>query len=197
MYDISELEIFLAISKTLNLSKAADHLNMAQSTVSKKLKNLENELHTTLVKRSKGTKTLFLTEMIALWSKAHELDSQAFRPTLTAASLSSLNQTIFPAMFLKIHHEHPEVKLNILTVHSADIYGLIENHQADIGFTLLEKVSPLVTVKKWLSEPMAAAQPLQYPPRFRFPFAAFPERSQPLVPTATIRGKVLTDAGRL
>lgn len=169
MYDISELEIFLAISKTLNLSKAADHLNMAQSTVSKKLKNLENELHTTLVKRSKGTKTLFLTEagtnfvdianeMIALWSKAHELDSQAFRPTLTAASLSSLNQTIFPAMFLKIHHEHPEVKLNILTVHSADIYGLIENHQADIGFTLLEKVSPLVTVKKWLSEPMVVVR---------------------------------------
>lgn len=165
MYDISDLEIFLAISKTLNLSKAANQLNMAQSTVSKKLKNLEDELNTTLVERSKGTKSLSLTgaginfldianEMTALWSRAHELDSQAFRPALTVASLSSLNQTIFPAMFARIHEEIPELKLNILTVHSDDIYNIIENRQADIGFTLIEKVSPTVTVKRWFSEPM-------------------------------------------
>lgn len=165
MYDISDLEIFLAISKTLNLSKAASQLNMAQSTVSKKLKNLENELNITLVKRSKGTKSLTLTgaginfldianEMTALWSRAHELDSHAFRPALTVASLSSLNQTIFPTMFARIHKEIPELKFNILTVHSEDIYNIIENRQADIGFTLIEKVSPTVTVKRWFSEPM-------------------------------------------
>ena len=42
----------------MNLSKVAEQLNMAQSTISKKLKNLETELSITLVERNKGTKTL-------------------------------------------------------------------------------------------------------------------------------------------
>ncbi|MCI1824225.1 MAG: LysR family transcriptional regulator [Megasphaera sp.] len=176
MYDISDLEIFLSISKTLNLSKVAEQLNMAQSTISKKLKNLETELSITLVERNKGTKTLCLTEaginfldianeMTALWSKAHELDSRSFRPVLTVASLSSLNQTIFAPMFTHIHEEHPELKLNILTVHSDEIYPIIENRQADIGFTLIEKIYPTVTVKKWYSEPMVVLRS----PKAKFP----------------------------
>ena len=35
MYDISDLEIFLMLSKTQSISKTAEQLNMAQSTISK------------------------------------------------------------------------------------------------------------------------------------------------------------------
>ena len=94
MYDISDLEIFLMLSKTQSISKTAEQLNMAQSTISKKLKNLEEELGTTLVERSKGTKTFSMTpagthlleianQITALWSKAHGLNSHNFKPMLT------------------------------------------------------------------------------------------------------------------
>lgn len=173
MYDISDLEIFLMLSKTQSISKTAEQLNMAQSTISKKLKNLEEELGTTLVERSKGTKTFSMTpagthlleianQITALWSKAHGLNSHNFKPMLTLASLSSLNQSIFPSILSHMHQEIPDLKMNILTIHSPEVYDLVESRQADIGFTLIEKITPTTIVRKWFSEPMVIVRSPEY-----------------------------------
>ena len=46
-----EIEAFLAITETRNLSKAADKLFVSQSTISSRLTNLESEIGSPLVNR--------------------------------------------------------------------------------------------------------------------------------------------------
>lgn len=54
-----QLECFLTVAETLNFAKAAEILNVTQPAVTKQIKNLENELHTRLFKRS--TRSVELT----------------------------------------------------------------------------------------------------------------------------------------
>lgn len=56
-----QIEAFLTIANTQSLSKAAELLYVAQSTVSHRLSTLEKELGATLVLRSKGNRMIELT----------------------------------------------------------------------------------------------------------------------------------------
>lgn len=56
-----EIEAFLAITETRNLSKAADKLFVSQSTISSRLTNLESEIGSPLVNRRPGIKGVTLT----------------------------------------------------------------------------------------------------------------------------------------
>lgn len=53
-----QLECFLTVAETLNFAKAAEILNVTQPAVTKQIKNLEDELHTRLFKRSTRSVTL-------------------------------------------------------------------------------------------------------------------------------------------
>ena len=53
-----QLECFLTVAETLNFARAAEILNVTQPAVTKQIKNLEDELHTRLFKRSTRSVTL-------------------------------------------------------------------------------------------------------------------------------------------
>lgn len=55
------LEVFLAVAMSRTFGKAADMLNVTPSSVSRELKNLEEELGMLLVDRQKGVKAVKLT----------------------------------------------------------------------------------------------------------------------------------------
>ena len=56
-----QIEAFLSIASTQSLSRAAELLYVAQSTVSHRLSTLEKELGVTLVFRNKGNRVIELT----------------------------------------------------------------------------------------------------------------------------------------
>lgn len=55
------IETFLAIIETRSLTKATEILHVSQSTVSHRLKSLEQEINTVLIEHKKGHKTITLT----------------------------------------------------------------------------------------------------------------------------------------
>ena len=59
--NFSEIETFLMIVQTKNITKTSENLYLSQPTVSHRLKSLEDELNTKLVVRKKGHKTIELT----------------------------------------------------------------------------------------------------------------------------------------
>ena len=59
--DFIDLETYLAAADTLNLTKAADNLFVSQSTVTHRLKRLEDELQYKLFIRQKGKRNIELT----------------------------------------------------------------------------------------------------------------------------------------
>lgn len=56
--DEKDLQIFLTLAETGNLTRTAEKLYLAQPTLSKRLQNLESELGATLFLRSKHGVTL-------------------------------------------------------------------------------------------------------------------------------------------
>ena len=59
--NLAEIETFLMIVKTKNITKTAENLFLSQPTVSHRLKLLEEELQVKLVTRKKGYKQIELT----------------------------------------------------------------------------------------------------------------------------------------
>lgn len=162
---ISDLEVFLAVARTLNVSRAAKQLNLAQSTVSKKLQVLEREVDTSLIERGQGAKSIRLTpageefvdiaqRMSALWSKSYGLKSACQNCSLSIGSLDSLNCALFPPLYQLLSRHQPRINLSVTTSHSPDLYNLVDCRQVDVAFTLLERTHPNIFVEKCYSEPM-------------------------------------------
>lgn len=159
------LEAFLAVARTLNISRAARQLNLAQSTVSKQLKDLEREIGTSLIERSQGAKSIRLTpegeEFLdialrwnSLWTQAQNLKSDNRKLSLSIGTLDSLNYALFPPLYRALSEHQPKIRLSVTTSHSPDLYDLLERRQVDVAFTLIERTHPMIAVEKCFSEPM-------------------------------------------
>ena len=61
MYTNEDLQIFVDLSQTLSFSQTARNLHLSQSTVSKRIKDLETALQVILIERGQGMKSLRLT----------------------------------------------------------------------------------------------------------------------------------------
>ncbi len=164
MYDTG-LETFLAVARTLNISRAAAQLHLAQSTVSKRLRLLEAELGTSLVERGQGAKSLRLTpageefvdiaqRLNSLWNESQRLKTKNRSLSLAIGTLDSLNFALLPPVYQSLSTHEPKISLQVITTHSPNLYDLIERREVDVAFTLLERTHPMIRVEKCYSEPM-------------------------------------------
>lgn len=164
MYNLG-IQAFLAVVRTQNMSRASEQLNLAQSTVSKRLTVLEQELGTILIERGKGKKSLRLThageafiELAERW-QALLLETQ-FLPTaspnlaLSIGTLDSMNYAVFPSLYQALSCHQPKINLKVVTSHSPELYDLLDRRQIDVAFTLLQREHPNIIVEKYHTEPM-------------------------------------------
>ena len=162
--NINGIEAFLAIVSTQSLTKAAEFLHLSQSSVSHRLKNLEQELGLFLVERHKGSKTVTLTpageDFILVAEKWNHLwlETQALRSTpnvsLSIGAVESVNTYLLPDIYEKIIQQHPDMRLQIYTKHSNDLYSLLEQRVIDIAFVLQERLIKNINITPFFTEPM-------------------------------------------
>lgn len=159
------IDTFLAITRTGSLSAAAEALNLTQTTVSKRIKALEDELGMQLIERGKGLRQVKLTpsgeafsRLAEQWSlisrEARILSSQGPRLTMTIGAVDSLNVFVFPPLYQALHASHPTLKLDIRTLHSEEMFEMIDRRQLDLAFTLRERLLPNVHSEPFFSSPM-------------------------------------------
>ena len=143
--NLSEIETFLAIVNTKSITKTADLLFLSQPTVSHRLTSLETELGFPLVIRRKGHKQVELTpkglefisiaeRWISLWKETQALQHNQERMLLTVGCTDSLNVALLTPLYLQILNHDCKMDLNIRTHQSSELYGLLNNHDIDIGF---------------------------------------------------------------
>lgn len=143
--NLAEIETFLMIVKTKNITKTSENLFLSQPTVSHRLKALENELDMQLVTRKKGYKMIELTakgeefvpiaeRWMALWKEMQMLQNGEEKMYLCVGSTDTLSTTILAPFYNKILMEVPNMDLRLRTHQSYEIYGLLEKHEIDIGF---------------------------------------------------------------
>lgn len=169
MYSLG-IETFLAVIRAQNLSKAAEDLHVAQTTVSQRLRVLERELGITLIERGKGIKQIRLTpageefshlaaQWNFIWHETQILRAQGPKLSLVVSSVNSINSFVLPPVYSALTTHQPPIKLEIRTNHSDEIYSMVETRQVDVGFVLREQVHPNVSVTKCYTAPMVVLRP--------------------------------------
>ena len=159
--DQETLLIFLTIVSTNSVSKAAEQLYISQSSVSKRLQQLETEIGVPLITRKKGTRGIELTsaglsflpvaeQIIDLCQQATDLKEGANRLPLSIASVDSLNASILAPLYRSLLKKYPFIKLSITTNLSVQIYRFVEQYTCDYGFVTIKLQRPNVVVEPFI-----------------------------------------------
>lgn len=156
-----DIETFLTLNKTGSLTKAAETLYVSQPTVSHRLKDLEEELGITLLMRGKGQRRIELTQKgeefvaiaerwLALMAETSALRNQEDEIYLRIGCPDTLNNTVMLPFYRRILNDPTiNLKLNLSTHYSHNIYDLLEQHAIDLGF-----VFHLLKFKNIIVEPV-------------------------------------------
>lgn len=144
--DHLDLEVFLAIVGSGTVSGAAGNLFLSPSTVSARLRSLEEELGYDLVLRRKGYKAVQLTpkgeqfvtyarEWLDIWNKSQALKDQPDRVRLSIGTITSmLHSTALAVRQFQQNHPHSHVEVVIL---DSDVsWDLVQHHKIDVALIM-------------------------------------------------------------
>ncbi|STZ76361.1 LysR family transcriptional regulator [Bergeriella denitrificans] len=137
------LEAFIAVAVTKSLTRAAEQLNITQSTISYRLKQLEDSLDSVLIRREPGGKEASLTiqgekflkiavNWLTLSEEIKRFKQEENHVTVHIGAIESLNLHILPPLYREISNK-AYCKLDICNLHSREIVSEIANRRLDIG----------------------------------------------------------------
>mgnify|MGYP003172046104 FL=1 len=142
MINLELYKIFVEVANELNVTKASEHLNISQPSVTKHIKNLENELNLTLFKRS--NKGLRLTDIgLELYESLKNPINEIIRidskftneKNINIGSHNHLLNIIFGDCISKFYLEYPNINLNLKCAETIEMLKMLENGELDIVFS--------------------------------------------------------------
>ena len=153
-----EIDAFLAIVEQGSVTGAAESLFLTQSTLSNRLRVLEEELGTQLFRRGRGQRRIELTEagerFIPLAEKWRllwrETASFSAQQRLDFVAISSVNTYIMPQVLRRMGElSH----ISMCTYHTMEAYTQVESGQAEIGLVPSTRYSRYVEATHIFTEP--------------------------------------------
>ena len=147
-----DIEIFLELVQSRNITKAAEHLFLSQSVISTRLKKLEEELGYELFTRAKGVREMELTrqgrEFVSIavrWKNLYEeadLLRERSQYLLRLAAPESVYYDFLEPIIVSMMHQFPALKLSLQINDSSGIYDMMESNLIDFGFASYESSRP-------------------------------------------------------
>lgn len=144
--EIADARIFLGIARQGNISMAAHMLFLTQSTVSRRLSLLEQELGVRLVERGRGLDHVYLTpagerfvpiaeQLVALEGQARLLQNDGIVRQMSMAVPDSIASYMLGDFFRGITGKRPEWNLRLTMQDSLPICEMVVSGAVDIGIT--------------------------------------------------------------
>jgi len=147
--DIQNLKAFIAVFEQQSFSKAADHLNITQPAVSKRIATLEQDYSTTLFNRI--GKSIILTEageillpsarqIIEEIKRSHQSIqglSGHLRGELKLATSHHIGLHRLPPVLRAFSSKHENVELDLHFMDSEQACDMIENGELELGIVTL------------------------------------------------------------
>lgn len=147
-----DIEIFLEITQSRNITKAAEHMFLSQSVISTRLKKLEEELGYELFQRGKGLREMELTrqgrEFVSIATRWKNLFEEAdllrerSQYLLRLAAPESVYYDFLEPLIVPMMNAHPALKLSVQISDSSGIYDMMESRSIDFGFASFESSRP-------------------------------------------------------
>jgi DNA-binding transcriptional LysR family regulator len=161
-YSLRQLEIFVAISRTDSVSRAAEALSLSQSATSTALSEFERQFDLQLFDRVGKSLRIneagqqLLPRAVELLDRAKEIENlmhghAGFGHLKIGATLTVGNYlaTILVARFLQ---EHPESRIQLQVHNTSTIVQQIANHELDLGLIEGDCHHPDIEVQPWIAD---------------------------------------------
>ena len=172
-YSLRQLEIFVSISRTESVSRAAEALSLSQSATSTSLSELERQFDLQLFDRVgkslriNETGRQLLPRAVELLDRAKEIENllqghAGFGFMRIGATLTVGNYlaTILVARFLQ---EHPESRIQLQVHNTSTIVQQIANHELDLGLIEGDCNHPDIEVQPWIADELVVFSAPNHP----------------------------------
>ena len=202
--ELRHLRYFVAVAEALSFTKAAGKLRLAQPSLTRQVRNLEDEIGVRLLDRSNNRVTLteegrrFLFDSQKLLATAAESVAAVQRMSRSESShlnigyVANLHYGLLPATLGTFRKICPRTALNLFDMTSAEQFEALASHKIDLGFV---GVRPALSRDDLLSECVAHDAILAVLPALH-PLAKKPKlKLADLAPQFFIGMSVKTDPG--
>lgn len=144
--ELRHLRYFVAVAEELSFTKAAENLRLAQPSLTRQVRNLEEEIGVPLLDRShnrivlteQGSRFLFdAKKVLALCAEsvaAVQRVDHGESSHLNIGYVSNLHYGLLPATLGAFRKLYPGVALNLFDMTSADQFQALDAQKIDLGF---------------------------------------------------------------
>ena len=149
--ELRHLRYFVTVAEALSFTKAAEKLHTAQPSLTRQIKDLEEELGVRLLNRTKQQVTLtdegrsFLADARRLLALAAEM-VQSVRQlhsgdvhALNVGYVSNLFHDLLPKTLVSFHESFPTVSVNLFDLSCGEQFRALEDGKLDLGFVGLHE----------------------------------------------------------
>ncbi|MEA3438670.1 MAG: LysR family transcriptional regulator [Chloroflexota bacterium] len=175
MIDNDKLNVFIHVTNNLSFTDAAKQLHISQPTVSKNIRDLEQELGVQLFDRSRARprltsagKTLLplARKMIRQSIELEELMSsleEGVVGQLRIACSTTVGKYILPQLAARLCHLHPEISITILRCTPEHAVLNLLDGEADLGVISFETCSADLDCQEFFEDSIALIVPADHP----------------------------------
>jgi DNA-binding transcriptional LysR family regulator len=173
--DIDRLHIFLDAAQTLNFSETAKRMHVSQSTVSKHMRDFEQELDVILFDRGGARLRLSKTgEALIPWARklvrecerfqkiAHSLQEEVAGPLRIGCSTAA-GKYVLPMLAARFRQRFPNVNVTMLCCRPPDVHDLLQGEKADLAVVSFEIDNPNLECQFFFSDPITLIAPADHP----------------------------------
>lgn len=148
--DIVSLEVFQAVVRHGGVSKAAAQLNRVQSSVSMRIRQMEEQLGEPLFLRDNKRMTLtdagrnllpYAERMMTLAREAADaVKTKNLTGTFSIGTMESTAAARLPKVLSRFHDRHPDVSVRLTTATAGALHNRLRGEEVDVAF-IAEPVS--------------------------------------------------------
>ena len=173
--DLRQLEMFHSVAEHSSFTQAGEHLHVAQSAISRKVKLLEQELGETLFRRA--NKRVCLTpagEVLLRYTR--RIFQELCHACLDVSNVSRLNRSTvrigsgmtacmyqLPPVLERFQARYPNIDIQVVTGSTSDLLVQIENSMLDLGVVMLPVVSQNLEAVPFATEEMVVVTSPRHP----------------------------------
>jgi DNA-binding transcriptional LysR family regulator len=168
---LHQLTYALAVAEEKSFTQAAARLHLAQPSLSRQVRLLEQELGVVLFNRSPGQGLVTLTpdgsallpflqrvlaDVEATGAEARALSGMARGRLAVGATPSLITSVLAPAL-VAFHHSHPGIDLSVVEAGSHQLVPQVASGEVDLALVVLPVTDPLVETTPLFDDPLVLA----------------------------------------